>query len=247
MEKTQGNISLGRVSSSSLTSELTAKLRSYIQSQQVKVGDKLPTEKAIAEEAGVSRTVVREALARLSAEGLIDVRRGVGVYVLSKSPSRAFHISSTELNIAENACQLLEIRMAVETEMAGLAAERRTESMATKLQELQDEFGARLTLGESLIDEDFQLHLCIAEASQNSYFERFLQFIGKQMIPDRTVAMAAAAEHMTIIDYLHLIHEEHQDIVDAIISQDKPAAQAAARKHIGNSLQRYRKVLKNKA
>ena len=116
---------MGRPRRQSLTSMLIEAVTERIQSGQYKRGDQLPTEKDLIEEFGVSRTVVREAIANLKASGLVSTHQGKGAFVLDEGV-RSFRISEDKLALAEDVLEALEVRIAIESEAAALAARRRT-------------------------------------------------------------------------------------------------------------------------
>src|SRR6185295_9085964 len=110
----------------SMADELFGKIEARIRSGELEPGSRLPTQKKIARAEKVSRTVVREAVARLTAQGLTVSRQVSGVFVAESAQYRALQITPEELNELSDVIKLLEIRLGVETEMAGLAASRRT-------------------------------------------------------------------------------------------------------------------------
>ena len=111
----------------SLADTLVERLERQILAGELKPGARFPTEKTITEDFGVSRTVVREAFARLAARGLLTSRRGSGAYVAETAQYRAFQITPDELSEIDDVLKLLEMRIALEGEMATLAADRRTD------------------------------------------------------------------------------------------------------------------------
>ena len=106
-----------------LVESMTARLRDG----QMKAGDKLPTEAAIMSEFGVSRTVVREALSKLQAGGLVETRHGVGTFVVGTGETTNFRIAPEQIATAREVIAVLELRIGLETEAAGLAAARRSD------------------------------------------------------------------------------------------------------------------------
>src|SRR5687768_11599350 len=108
--------------SPSLTDALFAKFEARIVSGNMPAGSRFPSQKEIAESENVSRTVVREAVARLEAQGFAVSRRGSGVYVPDTVRYRAFQVTRDELSELSDVVKLLEMRLAIETEMAALAA-----------------------------------------------------------------------------------------------------------------------------
>ena len=93
----------------------------------LKPGDKLPTESAIMQAYGVSRTVVREALSRLQAAGVVETSHGIGTFVLEARPGQGFGIDPADIATAVDVMAVLELRISLETESAGLAAQRRSD------------------------------------------------------------------------------------------------------------------------
>src|SRR6266567_3625693 len=110
----------------SLTGELVARLTDDITSGKIPPGSRLPTEQELSAATGVSRTVVREAVAALRADGLVITRQGLGAFVASDVQRRPFRIDPSELKSRTDVLQILELRMSLEIEASGLAAERRT-------------------------------------------------------------------------------------------------------------------------
>nr|GFC89790.1 hypothetical protein [Tanacetum cinerariifolium] len=114
-----------------LAQELVTELSERIRSGALKRGDKLPTESAIMEEQGVSRTVVREAISRLQASGLVETRHGIGTFVLDTPSPSGFRIDPATIVTLRDVLAILELRISLEVESAGLAAQRRsTEQLA---------------------------------------------------------------------------------------------------------------------
>src|SRR6266702_7953242 len=107
----------------SLTGELVARLADDITSGRIPPGSRLPTEQEMIATTGVSRTVVREAVAALRAEGLVITRQGVGAFVTA-NPRRPFRLEGGELDELREVIGVMELRTGVEVEAAGIAAER---------------------------------------------------------------------------------------------------------------------------
>jgi len=224
-----------------LSRQLFEQLAGEIRSGRLAPGARLPTEQALTRAARVSRTVVREAVAALRAEGLVITRQGVGAFV-SAEPQRApFRIEPEHLQSLDDILNVMELRLGVEIESAGLAAERASKAdvraIAAALQAIEE----MAREGKSAVDEDLAFHRAIAEAARNPEFARFLQFIGRHLIPRRTVS--GLPERMGgQRAYLALIQEEHRRIADAIAAGDPKAARDAMRRHLTRSIDRYRKL-----
>lgn len=222
----------------SLTDELFAKLEVRIRSGELPAGSRLPSQKEIALRENVSRTVVREAVARLAAHGLTVSRQGAGVFVAETAEYRAFQITRDELQELADVIKLLEMRMAVETEMAGLAAARRT---TADIGAIQDALAEMVAVGDDPMasaEADAAFHLAIARATQNEYYARFVEFLGLRLVPSRTLYLGDKPDEAHRA-YAAKVLSEHEAIVDAIIRMDSVRAREAARQHMHESLTRH--------
>ena len=114
------------VSPRNLKDELIDRLTAEIKSGALKPNEKLPTEQEMIVAFGVSRTVVREALAALRAEGLILTRQGAGAFVSGDTRRRPFRVSSEGPQNISDVISITELRLGIEIEAAGFAAKRRT-------------------------------------------------------------------------------------------------------------------------
>ena len=117
----------------SLAQELVTVLTERIRSGQLKRGDKLPTESQIMAEEGVSRTVVREAISRLQAAGQVETRHGIGTFVLDAPATGGFRIDPATVVTLREVLAVLELRIALEIESAGLAAQRRSDEALARM------------------------------------------------------------------------------------------------------------------
>src|SRR5688572_24033421 len=224
-----------------LSRRLFEQLADEIKSGRLAPGARLPTEQALTRAARVSRTVVREAVAALRAEGLVITRQGVGAFV-SAEPQRApFRIEPERMQTLDDILGVMELRLGVEIESAGLAAERANRSQMRSIQGALEAIERAAQDGRSAVDEDLEFHRSIASATGNPEFPRFLQFIGRHLIPRRTVS--GLTERMGgERAYLALIQEEHRRIYQAIEEHDAKGAREAMRRHLTRSLERYRKL-----
>ncbi|TFZ00038.1 FadR family transcriptional regulator [Ramlibacter rhizophilus] len=204
-------------------------------------GEKLPTEAEIMEEFGVSRTVVREAISRLQTTGLVETRHGVGTFVIGLGDGTAFRISPEQLGTLQDVIAVLELRIAVETESAVLAAQRRTEANLKALRQAMQAFTEAVEQGRDAVGPDFQLHLEIARATQNQHFVDLMGTLGGMMIPRARLEPASPLTPERAA-YLRRVHGEHETIVEAIARQDAEAARAAMRTHLINSRERRRQL-----
>src|SRR5947199_10729047 len=130
----------------SLTGELVARLTDDITSGRIPPGSRLPTEQELIAATGVSRTVVREAVAALRAEGLVVTRQGVGAFV-PENARRPLRIDFDPLSPLRAVLDVLELRTGIEIEAAGLAADRGSASQIRRIVECFDAVGAALKRG----------------------------------------------------------------------------------------------------
>src|SRR2546423_6837194 len=224
-----------------LSRGLFDQLADEIKSGRLAPGERLPTEAELTRAARVSRTVVREAVAALRAEGLVITRQGVGAFVSAMPNQAPFRLDPERMQSLEEILNVMELRLGVEIESAGLAAERATKAQIRAIGTALDAMDSASEEGKSAVDEDLELHRAIAEATGNPEFPRFLQFIGRHLIPRRIVS--GLPETMGgRRAYLELIQEDHRRICDAIRSRDPKAAREAMRRHLTRSLERYRRL-----
>jgi DNA-binding FadR family transcriptional regulator len=204
-------------------------------------GDKLPTEAAVMAEFGVSRTVVREAISKLQAAGMVETRHGIGTFVVGVGDSSAFRIEPQQLGTLRDVIAMLELRIGIESEAAGLAAQRRTAANLAVMRAALDGFAAAVEEGRDAVAADFQFHTEIARATQNEHFSGLLATLGAQIIP-RARLDAAGEVDPSRQAYLRRVNAEHESIYDAIVAQDAEAARAAMRTHLANSRERRRRA-----
>jgi DNA-binding FadR family transcriptional regulator len=220
----------------SLTSQLVESVTERIQSGRYKRGDQLPTERELIEEFGVSRTVVREAIANLKASGLVSTRQGKGAFVLDEGV-RAFRISEQNLSLVEEVLEALELRIAIESEAAALAARRRTPEELARIVEACAAMDRAIEAGESTVELDIAFHRAIAQATGNRHFLGLFNYLGEVLVP-RARVPTHQFDATTLQDYLRRISAEHHQIVDAIAAGDSDGARAALRIHLGGSRDR---------
>jgi len=221
----------------SLAETTVEEMTTRIRSGGYRPGEKLPTEPQFMSELGVSRTVVREAVSRLQAAGLVETRHGIGTFVLD-APRANILDMGTVLTIRD-VLAMLEIRISLETEAAALAAIRRDDAQVVEMQKAIDDFGADVDAGGSGIDADFRFHIQIALATGNHYFEKVFRSLGTGTIPRARFDTTRITPELTP-SYLHRANREHQAVADAIARRDPESARAAMRMHLSNSRERLR-------
>ena len=222
----------------SLTGELVVRLTDDITSGKIPPGSRLPTEQELIAATGVSRTVVREAVAALRADGLVVTRQGVGAFV-PENARPPLRIAFDRLSPLRAVLEVMELRTGIEIEAAGLAAERATPAQVRKVVDCFDAIGAAIRSGADGIDQDFALHCSIADAAGNPQFRRFLEHLGRFIIPRQTIR---GGPGMPKRAYSETFQREHRDIVQAIRGGAVSQARAAMRRHLVNSRKRYQRL-----
>lgn len=224
-----------------LALELVEAIGDRIRDGRFAMGEKLPTEAAIMGEFGVSRTVVREAISKLQASGLVETRHGIGTFVLGLGDAAPFRIAPDQFATLRDVIAVLELRIGVETEAAGLAALRRSEDNLRDMRTALDAFALAVEEGRDAVGSDFQFHLEIARATQNPHFAELMGSLGAMIIPRSRLegSSDAPAQHQ---EYLRRVNGEHDSIFDAISNQDAEGARAAMRTHLANSRERRRRA-----
>ncbi len=224
-----------------LTHQLVERLLAQIRSGKIALGAKLPTEAEIIVAHGVSRTVVREAISRLSAQGVVVTRHGIGTFVSETGAVGKFLIDASELGTVLEVLAVLELRISLESEAAGLAAERRTAAQLKLLRRDCDTFARSIARGGETIKPDFAFHLHVAEATGNRYFAHLMEYLGTMIIPRTRVNTANLAREDRSA-YLHRVGREHESIYAAIAKRNAVAARDAMRTHLNNSRERLRRA-----
>jgi GntR family transcriptional repressor for pyruvate dehydrogenase complex len=192
--------------------------------------DRLPSEHALAASHGVSRAVVREAIARLKSDGYVETRQGKGAFVAAQPGSNAFRLG------AAADAELLELRALIEADCAGLAAPRRTEADLAALHGAQAAMQAAVAAGGLGLAEDIRFHECLAAATHNPALQRFAAFVGRHA---REAMQLARLTQLRDANRLADIAAEHAAIIAAVAARDAAAARAAVETHIGNGLRRH--------
>jgi GntR family transcriptional regulator, transcriptional repressor for pyruvate dehydrogenase complex len=223
-----------------LVSEIVQTLSQRIQAGEVKPGDKLPTESEIMAQFEVSRTVVREALSKLQASRLVETRHGIGTFVIAPPSTNNFKIAEQNLSTVADVLSVLELRISLETEAAGLAAQRRSAAHLAAMQAALAAFQASINQAEDAVPPDFQFHMEVARATGNRHFADLMTYLGTMIIPRTRVNTPQHAPEGRL-NYLQRVHGEHESIFLAIQNQDSEAARAAMRTHLANSRERLRK------
>jgi GntR family transcriptional regulator, transcriptional repressor for pyruvate dehydrogenase complex len=198
-------------------------------------GAKLPSEAEIIEEYAVSRTVVREAVSRLQAEGLVETFQGRGSFVLAVPEPSSFTLETSAIRSHHDVLAMVDFRIGVETEAAGLAASRVTPAAGAAISAAHESFTA---VGhEGAVEADFAFHRAIALATDNRFYVDLLDSLGPMMI---MLPRTRLGDEYTMTDATHVerVRREHDNIAAAVLAGDADTARAAMRLHLGNTRRR---------
>lgn len=208
-----------------LAEELASILMSRIAGGDFRINDVLPSEKVFAETYQVSRTVVREALARLKYEGIIISKRGSGSIVVRATPNRSFDLEGTSAITS-----FFEFRMLLDSEAAAMAAVRHTKEHAVRLREYLDALELANEEQTNNADPDYRFHMIIADASDNEYIKAASQQLSTKMWSHLYKAKMFPLGQQ--------VHAEHTQVYKAIVARDPAAARAASLTHLIGSAAR---------
>lgn len=222
--------------SRNLSSILAQVLIERIASGALEPRQKLPPEAQIMVEHGVSRTVVREAISQLQTRGLVVTKHGVGSFVSDYPDCDSHPNSSASL---EDVLAVIELRISIEVEAAGFAAERRNPQHLAYMQNALN-IMANPTIGrEAAAAADHEFHRQIAMATDNRYFVDITDHLGIALIPRKRLN-SAALNGGDRIEYGLRLHREHQAIYQGIADEDPGAAKAAMHLHLSSIRERLR-------
>jgi GntR family transcriptional repressor for pyruvate dehydrogenase complex len=196
-------------------------------------GDRLPTEREFAETFGVSRNVVREAIARLRFQGAVEPRQGSGVFVLGSQPNSTLRIDTEFLRNRALFANLFELRSILEVEAAGLAAARRSRKHLAMVSEALRKLHQSQDSAQS-VDADIEFHRAIANASNNAFVATFIIFISEHV----RASIAKANERIDIAARARINNQEHTAIYEAIRDKDIERARESMRRHIAKAMGR---------
>lgn len=228
--------------SKKLSQVVVNELIDKIQSGELEVGKKIPTELELIVLFEVSRSVIREAITELRSLGYVETRHGIGTFVKEQIVEQNFLLSNASLETITDIISLLELRMSLESEAVFLASERRNENNLSKMKAALDDFEQHISSdkNDGTINADYNFHIAIAEASGNQYFVDFLKYLGEKIIP-RARLKSIEALSSNREDYLRVVHNDHVNIYNAVLEQDGLLARQTMRAHLSKSIKKFKK------
>jgi GntR family transcriptional regulator, transcriptional repressor for pyruvate dehydrogenase complex len=230
MSNERNELNIQKVSKTRLSDKVVESLVALIDSGQVKQGDRLPTEAELAAKLGVGRSSVREAIHSLVSAGIVDVSPRRGIIVVS--PIGSGFSRSIAASIAYWAVRdFYELRILIEGEAAGIAAERAQQRHLRMIEDAHRKVIHRIDSGRSWFDANSQFHLAVARASGNSAFVFCLTGIlgGYRNLRESINQLASVPVHDV---------EDHERVVAAILARDRAAAAAAMRAHLQRTIEK---------
>ncbi|ALD91396.1 FadR family transcriptional regulator [Cupriavidus gilardii] len=224
-----------KVSAPAMSDTVAQQLLKQIEIGSFSATGKLPTEAVLAQQFGVSRTVIREAISRLKNEGVVEPRQGSGVFVKEHGAIRPLRIDYAEAIEPSSMPHLLAVRRAIEAEVAAEAARRCTDRDIAEIDVALANIDEAAAAGRDGVAEDVAFHRKIAAVTGNPYFIKTLNFLNQYL--EAGVAVTRRNE-ATRDDFSRQVREEHAAIVDAIRARDPMAARNAALTHLYNAERR---------
>ncbi|WCT74153.1 FadR/GntR family transcriptional regulator [Sphingomonas naphthae] len=210
-------------------------LRQRIATHDLAVGARLPSENALASHFGVSRAAVREAIARLKVEGLVETRQGSGAFVRSPETGGASPADGLTRASLDSLLDLIEVRRVTEAEMAARAAVMRSEQQMQAIDAALDRLSLAEQSGGDGVAEDRAFHTSIANASGNIYWRKLIDAFARHI----SIAMSVTRCNEGLSrEFAQQVAIEHRELRDAIAARDPDRARAAATRHMEMSAQR---------
>jgi DNA-binding FadR family transcriptional regulator len=218
--------------------QIAEQIRTLIRSGEFPPGSRLPPERDLARQLGVSRPSVREALIALEVEGMVDVRIGSGIYVRAPAPVVAGRDAATSGEATAGPYELLRARYVIEAECAALAARSATPAQVVAIEEALAQMASELHTEPQPLGADRLFHLRVAEATGNGA----LVAVVKMLWDERTGALYQQLEHHYDSPALWTAAlAEHRKVVQAIADRDPAAARSAMQRHLNQAYKRFSK------
>jgi GntR family transcriptional repressor for pyruvate dehydrogenase complex len=200
---------------------------------RLKPGDQLPTEAALASTFGVSRNVVREAIARLRSEGRVWSQQGRGAFVSEATMASVLKIEHDESQPVDAFIALFQFRSILEVQGTALAARLRTEGDLERMHDAVEAMATAIYGSVAWLNGDVEFHQAIAGATHNTYVMQVVGFVSERV----RESILAVGEHRSD-DMAQVTEREHRRILAAIEARDEPAARQAMQAHLSGAAKR---------
>ncbi len=216
-----------------LSEKIISQITDAVARGDLKPGDRLPTERDLASQFHVSRTVIRDAVKTLSGRGILNVRHGVGIFVAQPSESE---LDVTSRILQQAALQdLFDIRKLLEAEGAAWAAQRRQPHHLERLRSIVADARQHTDQPEALSQRDAQFHMAIAEASRNLVMVKVMMALLDLLEKSRQDSLRIPGRAVASLD-------QHEEIADAIEKRDPERAKQAMLEHLDAVEQSIRRL-----
>lgn len=215
-----------------LSTRIAREIRKAITSGRIEPGERLPPEHLLSATFGVSRSVVREAIAQLRNEGLIETRQGVGAFASIVQMPHFLRIEPGEKDHREAIRCLYQLRIPLEVKAAGLAAMLRTDDDLARLDRAVPRMDGAEDTSEHAVIVDLDFHRAIAALTRNHFFPLFIGFI-----LDR-IDVFIRATKLVVHDSNEEAFKEHAEILHALHARDSKSAERAMQTHLSNAANR---------
>lgn len=223
--------------------QIIKQIQDSIKLGSVAPGDKLPSERVLAEMLSVSRTSVKEAVTVLEASGIITIKPGVGMFLNDDSQKRLQYKFSQILNEHEPSFyDLIELRQAMEGDAAYYAASRITERQKEKLAAVYKKLEAAQRRKEVGIKEDYDFHYTIVESAENPVMLEVINLVADKMM---TILEKSRAFSIQEDELNEQVLKEHENIYQAVIHQEPEVAREAMWQHHEGMKQRHRQLFED--
>lgn len=221
-----------------LSARIEDELMKYILQEPIELGQKIPNEFELAEQFGVGRSTIREAVKGLVSRGILEVRRGSGTYVIN---TNSFEDDPLGISKIEDkykmALDLFEVRLMIEPEIASLACKNASKEDMEKLKKLCDKTEQLYRGGHNHINKDIEFHTCIAHCSKNQLVETLVPLI------NTAVYTFANITHRLLIEETI---QTHRAITNAILKRDSVGARCAMIMHLTYNRQTIIKLMEER-
>ncbi len=222
--------------------QVVEQIQANIKQGDLNPGDQLLPERDLAENLGVSRTSVRQALAVLEGKGYLNITPRDGAYIKQRSVEDVVEpLTDALFHERRQADHLFEVRCIIETQAACLAAKRRTQADIARLQDLNRQFAADLAEDISLsFDANMAFHIAIVETAKNPIL---LEIMATILASTIEVYESAREQSLSVAPNPAQFVEEHNQIIQAIIQQDTQLVTHIISNHISSAQQRVESVI----
>lgn len=219
-----------QIKSRRIYEEIIDQVKAQINSGDLKPGDRMPSERDIAERLGVGRAAVREALTALEVMGLLEVRTGEGTFVRAPGLDEDIAPLTTFLMLErERLAEVHELRKVFEVGCAGLAAVRASVADLDAIGQIIREMEEDVRLNRLGDETDFRFHMTVARATGNSFMIRFMHTVADSL---RQVLQSSRTRLYLIPGMPERLLEEHRRIYEAIAMGEPEMAEQAMRDHL---------------